>query len=103
MKSAISGSGKIAAIYSRTATDPAESTDALEAQRAMCWDAATSAGHQVIAEFRDIGSGRGIDRLGLRHMMTALDKREVDYLIVTNIDRLSRDAPQTAVLKRWIN
>lgn len=64
----------------------------IPAQREACVRKAASLGAEVAEEFVDRGeSARTANRPGLRALLTRLEQRDIDYVIVHKVDRLARN------------
>jgi site-specific DNA recombinase len=84
-----------AAIYARTATAD-KSTDA---QIAACRAIAESNGYHVSQIFSETGqSGANVERHGLASLLREAQEHAFDAVIVTDLDRLSRDASDTGYI-----
>ncbi len=86
------------AIYTRVSTDlqAAGENNSLDHQesRLVAYAKSMKEDNVVVGVFRDEGeSGKSIDRPALRRLMAAVDAGEVDRIIVTKIDRLTRSLP----------
>ncbi|TNE87274.1 MAG: recombinase family protein [Deltaproteobacteria bacterium] len=82
-------------IYTRVSTDLQAHQDegSLDTQEARLRAAllARAGDHEVVRVFREEGqSGKSLDRPALQQMLDAVRRRELDLIIVTRIDRLSR-------------
>ena len=82
------------AIYTRVSTDNQLGDEgSLDTQEARLRAAvvARGAGHVVFRVFREEGaSGKNLDRPAMREMIAAVTARQVDLVMVTRLDRLSR-------------
>jgi site-specific DNA recombinase len=81
-----------AVIYLRTATvPPAGQADPIDVQRQACQHEAERRGVRVVAEFVDRGkSGNNPKRRGLQQLLHCLARRDINYVIVRDLARLSR-------------
>jgi DNA invertase Pin-like site-specific DNA recombinase len=78
-----------AGTYFRSATgDPRQ----FEEQERECAELALQHDLDVVANFRDGGSGTTGDRPGLKALLEAVRKREVDVVLVADLARLSRSS-----------
>ena len=87
------------ALYTRCATDR---DGALEAQEASVRTAVAEmpAPHVIVRTFRDVPtSGLPFDRPGIRELLAAAAAREIDMVMVTSHDRLSRSYRDLARLR----
>ena len=87
------------ALYTRSATG----SGALDAQEARLEAAVAGmgSGHAVTHSFRDSAtSGLTLDRSGLRDLLAAAAAREIDVVMVTSKDRLSRSYRDLAHLRQ---
>ena len=83
----------IAGVYARSsAHDDNQSRSSLDSQVAACLTFARNEGFRVSGEhiWRDVGSGRRTDRPGLSAMLAAVERGDVDVLVVLSPDRLFR-------------
>lgn len=65
---------------------------ALAVQREACREIASRLGTEIVGEFVDHGSGTAVaHRLGLRRLLSRLDRGDIDDVIVHNLDRLTRN------------
>jgi DNA invertase Pin-like site-specific DNA recombinase len=80
-----------AAIYVRTATVAQDDEDRLERQVIACRRLADSRGANVVAEYRDIGSGLASVQSGLQDLIAAAARHEVDVVLCEAPDRMARD------------
>lgn len=85
------------AIYARTAS-PNET--ALEWQVQALQGLASYLGLNVTHIIRETSSGLDFKRQGLNEMMSLVENHEIDTILMTNLDRIGRDAPKVlAVLE----
>ncbi len=85
------GGAKRVAIYRRISTDEANQPHSLAAQEADCRRyIAARPGWVEVANIADSASGGGIDRPGLLKVMGMAERREVDVVVFTKLDRLTR-------------
>ena len=85
------------AIYARTAS-PNET--ALEWQVQALQGLASYLGLNVTHIIREAASGLDFKRQGLNEMMSLVENHEIDTILMTNLDRIGRDAPKVlAVLE----
>jgi len=85
---------KRAVVYARVSTDDqADKGYSLPSQLDACRSYAEQLGYEVVAEFRDDHSGATpvSERPQGRHMNDLIRSRQVDAVIVHQVDRLSRD------------
>jgi DNA invertase Pin-like site-specific DNA recombinase len=100
------GSRPRAVIYLRTATREPGGETAISRQREACERKARELGADVAGVFADQGgSGRTLDRPGLRDLLFELAWHgHIQYVIAANYDRIGRDyldvARVTAVIER---
>jgi DNA invertase Pin-like site-specific DNA recombinase len=80
-----------ARIYVRTATvGQDDREDQLEAQVIACRRLAESMNADVVAEYRDLGSGTSRNRSGLQAMLDAAQQHHIDVVLCERPDRLAR-------------
>ena len=85
------------AIYVRTAS-PSET--ALDWQVQALQGLASYLGLNVTHIIRETSSGLDFKRQGLNEMMSLVENHEIDTILMTNLDRIGRDAPKVlAVLE----
>ena len=85
------------AIYARTAS-PNET--ALEWQVQALQGLASYLGLNVTHIIRETSSGLDFKRQGLNEMMSLVENHEIDTILMTNLNRIGRDAPKVlAVLE----
>ena len=91
-----------AAIYCRVSTDEqAERGTSLQDQRARCEAYCREQPWEVAAVYVDDGvSGATTDRPALNQLLAAAERRELDRIVVTDPDRLSRDLVDGLSLER---
>ena len=82
--------GKRIWLYYRTAQKD-QSDESLKRQRDRLYTHAMEKGWEVVGESHDTGSGSNIDRKGLSEVISAAKAGMMDVLLITNIDRISRD------------
>lgn len=75
--------------YARVSTASGEQLAALEGQRQRLADAGVD---EII---QDIQSGRDTDRIGYLDLLDRIDRRQVEEVVITRVDRLGRDAADT--------
>ena len=83
------------ALYSRVSTDMQAGKDegSLDTQEARlrAFLLSRPSGHEVSAVFREEGqSGKSLDRPALKKMLDLVEQNELDMVLVTRLDRLSR-------------
>lgn len=86
------------ALYTRSATG----SDALDTQETRLRAAVAGMGseHAVTRSFHDAAtSGLTLDRPGIRALLAAAAAREIDVVMVTRLDRLSRSPRDFAYLR----
>ena len=80
-----------AVIYARTATvDQQDQEQRPDEQSAACRRLAESMNADVIAEYRDIGSGTSPNRSGLQTVLEAARRQDIDVVLCERPDRLAR-------------
>jgi site-specific DNA recombinase len=88
-----------AAIYCRVSTDLQLSGTSLTSQRDQCVDFAARNGWTVVAEPIDEGvSGAVATRPALDELLALCDRREVDVVVVSRLDRLGRSLRHLAAI-----
>jgi site-specific DNA recombinase len=88
-----------AAIYCRVSTDLQLSGISLTSQRDQCVDFAARQGWTVVAELIDEGvSGTSADRPGLDELLALCDRRGIDVVVVSRLDRLGRSLRHLATI-----
>jgi site-specific DNA recombinase len=81
-----------AALYIRVSTkEQAEQGYSLDAQRRACRAHAESMGWHIVIDEWDDESGKRSDRQGLQRLLTAVRTRQVDVVLVHNLDRFMRN------------
>ena len=86
-------------VYYRIAYDGPNSTEALAAQRHSLDAYAKEHSLEIVGFSNDIGSGRTIDRPGLRDFHAAAENGEVNILLVHSLSRLCRDSYK--IIEYW--
>ncbi len=93
-----------AATYIRLSEDT-DTTTSPARQRELCRRYADDRGWAVVAEFEDIdvsASKTGLDRPALGRLREAVDRGEIDVVIVWRLDRLARSVLDTlTLLDQW--
>jgi hypothetical protein len=83
-----------AAIYLRRtgpyAQDKPHTPPSIDRQRLLCRCAATVLHAEVVGEFVDVQVSTSL-RPGLREMLAYVSERQLDYLVVSSLDRLAGD------------
>ena len=97
---------KRAVVYARVSTDDqADKGYSLPSQLDACRSYAEQLGYEVVAEFRDDHSGAipVSERPQGRHMNDLIRSRQVDAVIVHQVDRLSRDIVDLLMsVRNWL-
>ena len=89
-----------AVIYARVSTEEqAERGTSIQAQLIACRDYAEKKKYRIVGEFVDDCTGTTLDRPGLNDLQDALDKEKAKVVIVFTDDRLSRNYPNTVIMK----
>lgn len=84
--------------YARSAV---ENKAALEIQLAQCREYCHANGLSVVTEIYEFGlSGTTLNRPGLIKLRELVERREVDAVVITSIDRLGRKIDQVTELVR---
>lgn len=80
-------------IYARTATGPVTNRNhSIVSQRNLCKRTAKKLGYKIIGTYEDCGiGGIEIKRPALTQLLNQCKQQKVDYLLVSNIDRLTRN------------
>ena len=89
------------ALYSRVSTGSEEQQQALEQQDERLTQAAIANGDNNPQRFTDVESGKRDDRQALTDLLAACRNGDVDVVIVTRLDRLSRSSAHGAELLRY--
>lgn len=89
-----------ACVYTRVSTsEQAMEGYSIEEQERMCKAAIVSKGWEYIGTYSDPGiSGRTMDRLGLQKMIRAIERGEVQAVVIYKLDRLSRKQRDTMTI-----
>lgn len=89
-----------ACVYTRVSTsEQAMEGYSIEEQERMCKAAIVSKGWEYIGTYSDPGiSGRTMDRLGLRKMIRAIERGEIQAVVIYKLDRLSRKQRDTMTI-----
>lgn len=82
--------------YVRVSSDGQEDNTSLPEQRRRLESYCVTYGHELVAVFEDVASGKNIKRTGLQDALAALE--EADGLVVLKLDRLSRNLRDTLAL-----
>jgi site-specific DNA recombinase len=90
---------KTAVIYSRVSTEEQGRGYSLPTQVESCRKYAAEKGYRVVAEFQDMHTGTDLDRPGLIALYMFVEKEHVDVLLVHDIDRLSREVGNQAIIE----
>lgn len=86
-------------IYARVSTVEQGQGYSLPTQLDSCRDYAAQRGYLVAAEFTDMHTGTEIDRPGLNQLYQFVEKNTVDVVIVHDLDRLSREVGNQAIIE----
>jgi len=89
----------IAVIYSRVSTEEQGRGYSLPTQVDSCQKYAIEKGYKVIAEFQDMHTGTELERPGLNALYALVEKEPVNVLLVHDIDRLSREVGNQAIIE----
>lgn len=106
MATSIEWQTKKALGYIRVSTDKqAEKGMSLEAQEARLhgWAAMKGCGYELVGIESDSASAKSLDRPAFNRVMSAVDRREVDAVVVVKLDRLTRSVHDLAVLMERFN
>lgn len=90
---------KTAVIYSRVSTEEQGKGFSLPTQVESCRKYAVEKGYRVVAEFQDMHTGTELDRPGLGALYEFVEKEHVEILLVHDIDRLSREVGNQAIIE----
>ena len=90
---------QIAIIYSRVSTEEQGRGYSLPTQVESCRRYAIEKGYKVIAEFQDMHTGTELDRPGLNALYALIEKEPINVLLVHDIDRLSREVGNQAIIE----
>ena len=77
-----------AALYLRVAND--DQNEAISAQELYLRDWANKQGYEVTSPFHDMAPGTSLERPGLQTLLSALDSKQFDAVLVKGADRLLR-------------
>jgi site-specific DNA recombinase len=88
-----------AVIHARVSTAEQGQGYSLPTQLESCREYATQQGYSVLAEFTDMHTGTEIDRPGLNELYEFVEKNPVDVFIVHDLDRLSREVGNQAIIE----
>lgn len=91
---------KRACVYTRVSTaEQAAEGYSIEEQERMCKAAIESKGWAYIGTYSDPGvTGRTMDRPGLQKMITAINEKKIDAVVIYKLDRLSRKQRDTMTI-----
>ena len=87
-----------AAIYVRVSSDGQLDGTSPDTQEAGCRKHCADQGHAVVMVESEAASGGSLERPGLDRIRAAIARREVDVLVVFDLDRLSRSQNHLGVL-----
>lgn len=90
---------KQAVIYARVSTVEQGQGYSLPTQLESCRNYAAQRGYSVVAEFTDMHTGTEIDRPGLIELYQFIEKTRSDVVIVHDLDRLSREIGNQAIIE----
>lgn len=93
-------SKKRAWLYCRVASGDSE---LMENQRNELLRHAKSIGYEVVGESHDTGSGRSIDRKGIKEVSAAAASGQMDVVLIKNLSCLGRDMLPTLVYITQLN
>ncbi len=88
-----------AVLYARVSTEEQSKGYSLSTQLDACRKYAESKGYTVAHEFKDAHTGTELDRPGLNELYQFIETTKVGYLIVYDIDRLSREVGNQAIIE----
>lgn len=89
-----------AVIYARVSTDDAEQATSIPNQIEACRREAKRSGLQVIVELSDTKSGKSFDRPGWKQLERLIHGRQIDVILCTARDRISRNHLEYMLMKR---
>lgn len=78
-----------AALYLRVAND--DQNEAISAQELYLRDWDNKQGYEVTSAFHDMAPGTSLERPGLQTLLSALDSKQFDAVLVKGADRLLRN------------
>lgn len=85
-------------LYYRLSRDEDQEMNSLQNQRQILVDYAEQNGYEIVGEsFDDNVSGMTFDRKGLRELEAAVDKGEIEIVLVKDLSRLGRHRTQSAL------
>ncbi len=88
-----------AVLYARVSTEEQTKGYSLPTQLEACRRYALDKGYQVEREFTDAHTGTELDRPGLNELYQFVETTKVRYLIIYDIDRLSRAVSNQAIIE----
>jgi len=94
---------KQAVIYARVSTVEQGQGYSLPTQVESCRAYAEQRGYSVVAEFTDMHTGTEIDRPGLSALYQLIEKTPVDVIVVHDLDRLSREIGNQAIIETEVS
>jgi site-specific DNA recombinase len=86
-------------LYARVSTEEQTKRYSLPTQLEACRKYAEDKGYSVVREFTDAHTGTELDRPGLNELYQFLDTSKVHSMIVYDIDRLSRQVNNQAIIE----
>lgn len=91
---------KRACVYTRVSTaEQAKDGFSIEEQERKCKAAIVSKGWEYVGTYSDPGiSGMTMDRAQLQQMLTAIENKEIDAVVIYKLDRLSRKQRDTMAI-----
>ena len=90
------------ALYARVSTDSEDQAHALEQQLSRLREKAAAFGQEVL-EFVDVASGTRDDRPQLKKLMQACESGQLETVLVTRLDRMTRSTVHGGKLMRLFN
>ena len=88
-----------AILYARVSTEEQSKGYSLPTQLEACRKYAESKDYTVVREITDAFTGTEIDRPGLNELYEFIETSKIDRLIVYDIDRLSREVANQAIIE----
>lgn len=76
---------------------------AARGQREACYEQCAKISATPVAEYIDMGSSARSERPGLTALRDRLERGDIDYVVVSRLDRLARQPTDCAVIAETIN
>lgn len=88
-----------AVLYARVSTEEQAKGYSLPTQLEACRKHAENKGYSVVCEFTDAHTGTELDRPGLNELYQFLETSKIHFMIVYDMDRLSREVKYQAIIE----